>query len=321
MALTTVAVLVRDELSLFEFAVTAEIFGIDRTDDGVPPFDFRVCAERFPAVLRTKHTAAVGLTPSAGLSGLAGADVVIVSAVRPTRCTDAERQALRAAHAAGATLVSLCSGAFLLADAGLLDGRRCTTHWMDAARLAREFPALEVCDDELFVDEGSVITTAGTAAAVDACLHLVRRELGTGVAGTIARRMVVPPHRSGGQRQYVARPIPQTPQDGLGPTMDWLLRDLRTPRTVDEMARQAGLSRRHFIRRFEEQTGTTPGRWLTEQRIGAAQALLESSDLPVERVAGQVGYSSAAQLRVNFERITGTGPASYRATFRGAGRR
>ncbi len=311
----SVAVLVRGGLSLFEFGVTAEIFGIDRSESGVPRFDYRVCTEDGPRVVRTKHTAAVSVQATHSLAGLVDADLVIVSAALPGPCTPAERRALHAAYDNGATVVSLCSGAFILADSGLLDGRRCTTHWMYADRLRREYPLVTVVEDALYIDAGSIVTAAGTGAAVDTLLYLVRRDLGHSVAGAIARRMVVPPHREGDQKQYLDMVVPASPDTSLGPTLDWVRSDLAAPHTLDTMAAHACMSPRTFARRFGSEIGTTPHRWLTSQRIRAAQDLLEHSSFPIDVVASRVGYRDADRLRLQFVRAIGTTPARYREAF------
>lgn len=321
MPLRSVAVLVRPSMSMFEFGVTAEIFGIDRTEIGLPAIDYRVCADRDlleqAGQVPTKHTDRLGLVAAHALDGIAGADVLIISAAaEPTPGTDAEIAAIRAAHAAGATVLSLCSGAFLLAQAGLLDGRRATTHWMYADRLAAAYPQVEVVSDELFIDHGDVITAAGTAAAVDTCLQLVRRELGQAVAAAIARRMVAAPQRHGSQLQYVERPSAPAPSPGLAPTLDWAMGRLDQPLDVTTLAQHAGVSPRQLNRWFLGDLGTTPLRWLTEQRIRLAQELLERSDLSVERIGRRVGYGSATQLRQHFRRLVGSTPAHYRETFR-----
>ncbi|OYN95084.1 transcriptional regulator, AraC family with amidase-like domain [Propionibacteriaceae bacterium ES.041] len=321
MPLRSVAVLVRPSMSMFEFGVTAEVFGIDRTEIGLPAIDYRVCADRDlldrSAPVPSKHTDPLGLVAAHGLDGIAGADLLIISAAaEPTPGTDAEITAIRTAHATGATVLSLCSGAFLLAQAGLLDGRRATTHWMYADRLAAAYPKTEVVSDELFIDHGDVITAAGTAAAVDTCLHLVRRELGQAVAAAIARRMVAAPQRHGSQLQYVERPVTPTPGPGLAPTLDWVLGRLDEPLDVTTLAQHAGVSPRQLNRWFLGDLGTTPLRWLTEQRIRLAQELLESSDLSVERIGKRVGYGSPTQLRQHFRRLVGSTPAHYRETFR-----
>lgn len=321
MPLASVAVLIRPNMSLFEFGVTAEVFGIDRTGIGLPAIDYRVCADHdAPAgtgPVPTKHTDRLAVMAAHDLTGITGADVLIISAAaEPVPGTEAEIAAIRRAHAAGATVLSLCSGAFLMAQAGLLDGRRATTHWMYADRLAAQFPGVEVVADELYIDHGDVVTAAGTAAAVDTCLHLVRRELGQAVAAAIARRMVAAPQRQGSQLQYVERAPAPAPGPGLAPTLDWAMGRLEQPLGVAALAEHAGVSQRQLNRWFAGDLGTTPLRWLTEQRIRLAQELLESSELSVERIGRRVGYGSATQLRQHFRRLVGSTPAHYREAFR-----
>jgi transcriptional regulator GlxA family with amidase domain len=213
-------------------------------------------------------------------------------------------------------MVSYCSGAFALAAAGILDGRHATTHWMYADKLARRYPSVRVVPDVLYVDDGQVMTSAGTAAGIDLSLHIVRRDYGSDVANKVARRMVVPPHRDGGQAQFVDLPVP--PVDDtvlLGPTLDWIVDHLAEPLTVDAMAAHAMVSPRTFARRFRAVTGTTPLQWLLHQRVAHARRLLETSDLPIERIADASGLGSAANLRAHFQRVVGTTPTSYRRTF------
>ncbi len=247
--LKTVATLLLDELAMFEFGVVCEVFGVDRTEEGVPAIDFRVCGSRAGVPL----TATIGaqVVPPFGLDGLLGADLVAV----PAAATRADYplevlDALRQAHERGAVVLSVCSGAFVLGAAGLLDGRRCTTHWLHVDELRQRFPLAEVDPDVLFVDDGDLITSAGTAAGIDACLHLVRRELGSAVTNTIARRMVVPPQREGGQRQFFERPVPQCRADGLGTVLTWMLEHLDQPHTVASLAARAHTSSRSFARHF-----------------------------------------------------------------------
>jgi AraC family transcriptional activator FtrA len=223
--------------------------------------------------------------------------------------------ALRRAAERGSTLLSVCSGAFVLGAAGLLDGRRCTTHWRFATEFAERFPKALLDPDVLFVDDGDIVTSAGTAAGIDACLHLVRRELGSGVATAIARRMVVPPQRDGGQRQFVELPIPGCECDSLEPVLTWMLEHLTAEHTVADLAHRANMSERTFARRFVAETGTTPHRWLTMQRVLHAQRLLEETQLGVDEVARLCGFGSAALLRHHFRRIVGVAPADYRRTF------
>jgi transcriptional regulator GlxA family with amidase domain len=295
-----VSAIVVEPVSIFEFAVAVEVFGIDRTDDAVPAVDFRVCSVTPGVPLRTQNTSALSITAPYGLEGVAGSDLVIVSAT-PIRTAneypDEVLSAVRAAYESGATLLSLCSGSFVLGAAGLLDQRACTTHWMQAALLAQAYPEARVDPRALYVDDGRIITSAGTAASIDACLHLVRREWGTKVATKIARRMVVPPQRDGGQQQFVEVPIPSCAADSLTPVLAWVLANLQQEHTASSLAKQAMLSERTFARRFQAETGTTPHRWLTQQRILAARSLLEESDLGVEQIARRVGFNSAVVLR------------------------
>ncbi|MGH3736130.1 MAG: GlxA family transcriptional regulator [Micromonosporaceae bacterium] len=312
--LNSVAVVLIDGVAPFEFGVVHEVFGVDRTDDGVPGFDFRPCGET-PGVPLPAGSG-VQLIPAYGLEALAGADLVAVpaAAIRDDY-PDAVLDAVRAAADRGAILLSVCSGAFLLGAAGLLDGRRCTTHWRYADQLAQRFPDAKVDPDVLFVDDGSIVTSAGTAAGIDASLHLVRRELGAAVATRIARRMVVPPQRDGGQRQYVELPVPECTGESLRPVLGYLLEHLAEDHSVPELARRARLSERTFARRFTAETGTTPGRWLTTQRVLHAQRLLEQTSLDVDQVARQSGFGTAALLRHHFHRIVGVTPTDYRRTF------
>jgi transcriptional regulator GlxA family with amidase domain len=212
--------------------------------------------------------------------------------------------------------MSVCSGAFTLGAAGLLDDRDCTTHWRHAEELALLHPRARVNPDVLYVRDGTVITSAGTAAGIDAALHLVRLELGPAVATTIARRMVVPPHRDGGQRQFIDRPVPTTTAESLGPVLEWMLEHLDAPVTVDDLARRAAMSPRTFARRFVAETGTTPHQWITDQRVLRAERLLEDTDLPVEAIARDAGFGTAALLRHHFTRCTGITPTAFRTQHR-----
>ncbi|NUT46820.1 MAG: helix-turn-helix domain-containing protein [Saccharothrix sp.] len=311
--LSTVAVVVIDGLAPFEFGVICEVFGVDRSEEGVPLLDFRVCGERPGEPVRTSVGAS--LTPDHGLDALADADLVAVPAVKirdeyPPHVLDAVRRA----HERGSTLLSVCSGAFLLGAAGLLDDRRCTTHWRHAAELAERFPRAEVDPDVLFVDDGDIVTSAGTAAGIDACLHVVRRELGATTTATIARRMVVAPQREGGQRQFVQLPLPHQ-ADSLQPLLVWLEERLEDEHTVASLAGRANMSERTFARRFAAETGTTPHRWLTTQRVLRARRLLEETRLSVEDVAHRSGFGTAALLRHHFTSVVGVSPKDYRRSF------
>ncbi|MEU5693979.1 helix-turn-helix domain-containing protein [Actinosynnema sp. NPDC020468] len=310
--LTSVATPLIDGVAPFEFGVICEVFGIDRTDEGVPAIDFRVCAETADPV---RTGVGAWMTAEQRFDALVTADLVAVPASRirdeyPPAIVDA----LRAAHANGAILLSVCSGAFLLGAAGLLDGRACTTHWRHAEELARRFPKARIDPDVLFVDDGEIVTSAGTAAGIDACLHVVRRELGSAVTAAIARRMVVAPQRDGGQRQFVETPTP--PQaDSLQPTLTWMLDRLDTDHSVATLAAHARMSERTFARRFAAETGTTPHRWLTSQRVLHARRLLEETDFSVEVVAHRSGFGTAALLRHHFTAAVGVPPKDYRRSF------
>ena len=315
--LKTVAAVVIDQVAPFEFGVLCEVFGIDRTEEGVPPIEFRVCGERPGEPVRTSVGAM--LIPEQGLDAVAGADLVAVPAATiRDEYPEVVLETLRTAAENGATILSVCSGAFILGAAGLLDGRHCTTHWRHGDELLDRFPTILLDPDVLYVDDGNIITSAGTAAGIDACLHLVRRELGSAAANTIARRMVVPPQRDGGQRQYVELPIPECAADSLSPLLTWLVDHLKTEHTIADLARRANMSERTFARRFVAETGTTPNKWLTMQRVLHARRLLEDTNLSVDEVAEECGFGSAALLRHHFNKIVGVAPKDYRRTF-GAG--
>jgi transcriptional regulator GlxA family with amidase domain len=311
-----VAALAVDGVAPFELAVACEVFGIDRRDLVDPWYRFKVCAVNAP--VRTS----IGFTIDTpyGLDDLARADTIII----PAGDHDDERRpspevidALQRAHRRGARIMSVCSGAFTLAYAGLLDGRRATTHWKHADELARRFPAIDVDPKVLYVDEGDVLTSAGTAAGIDLCLHVLRRDHGAEVANAVARRMVVPPHRDGGQAQFVDQPVASAAgEDPLAGVLAWMLDHLDEQQSVEDLSRRAAMSPRTFARRFRGVTGTTPLQWLLAQRIVLAQRLLETTDDPVELVAHRCGFTSAVALRPHFQRATGTSPGAYRRTFR-----
>jgi transcriptional regulator GlxA family with amidase domain len=312
--MTDIAVAVVDGTRQFELSIPCNIFGVDRSSLTPDWYGFRLCAVG-PGPVRT--TGGLLLDTVYGAGDLVTADTVIVTEATQEPGRHPELiEALRAAHRRGARIASLCSGAFFLAEAGLLDGRRATTHWAHAADLAAQYPAITVDPGVLYVQDGNIFTSAGSAAGIDLCLHLVRLDFGSAVANAIARRMVVPPHRDGGQRQYIDAPLPPAGADGLGPVLDWALVHLAEPLTLADLARAAHVSTRTLARRFEEAAGATPLQWLLQQRVRRAQHLLESTDEPVERVASLCGLGSAANLRQHFTRAVGVPPASYRRTFR-----
>lgn len=312
--LKTVAAVVIDGMAPFEFGTVCEVFGINRQEDGVPPIEFRVCGEHPGEPVRTSVGAR--LIPELGLDALEGADLVAIPAANiRDEYPPAVLEALRAASARGSTVLSVCSGAFVLGAAGLLDGRKCTTHWRHADEFAERFPRALLDPDVLFVDDGDIVTSAGTAAGIDAALHLVRRELGAGPAAAIARRMVVPPQREGGQRQYVELPIPECTGDSLSPVLTFMLEHIAEEHTVAALAKRANLSERTFARRFVAETGTTPHRWITMQRALVARQLLEETSLSIDDIAERSGFGSAALLRHHFHKIIGVAPKDYRRTF------
>jgi transcriptional regulator GlxA family with amidase domain len=313
----TVAAVISDGVAPFELAVGCEVFGIDRSELVDPWYRFVVCAAEPPPV---RTSVGFSIDTPYGLDEVRKADTVIVPAwagasTRPV--PDHLIDALRTAHRRGARILSVCSGAFVLAAAGLLDGRRATTHWMYTDELARRYPSIEVDPRVLYVDEGDVMTSAGTAAGIDLCLHVVRLDHGAEVANAVARRMVVPPHRDGGQAQFVEAPVPPSAgDDPLATTLGWMLEHLDQPLSVDDLAERSHMSPRHFARRFRAATGTTPHQWLLSQRVLLASRLLETTEMPVELVAQRCGMGSAANLRAHFQRAVGTSPLAYRRTFR-----
>jgi transcriptional regulator GlxA family with amidase domain len=302
----------------FGLGVTTEVFGYDRTAMGLPRFDYALVTEE-PGLVSTDT--GLRMLVDAGLERLAVSDIVTLTAweLFERIPSPALIDAVRAAHDRGAIIVSQCTGAFVLAHAGLLDGCRATTHWRYAGELAARFPAVQVDPSVLYVDCGRVLTGAGTAAGVDTLLHLVRREWGASAANALARDMVVPPHRDGGQAQFIDSPVARCEDDLLGVVLEWARAHLAEEISVESLARRALMSPRSFARRFKATTGTTPHAWLLGQRLAAAEALLEDSDAPVEEIARLVGFGTAAGLRDQFTRRRGVSPRAYRQTFR-AGR-
>src|SRR5580692_4846885 len=309
-----VATLLYDGLSIFEFGIVVEIFGLPRPELEVDWYKFETCShQRGP--LRT--TGGVHVEARRGLRSLQQAGTIVISGWKRTSEPPPESllKALRSAHARGARLVSICSGVFVLAATGLLDGKRATTHWRYAERLAARYPRIQVEAGRLYVDEGSILTSAGSAAGIDLCLHIVRRDYGAEVANSVARRLVMPPHRDGGQAQFVAEPLRDRREEGLAPVLAWAQANLARALRVDDLARRAAMSPRTFARQFVRQNGTTPHQWLMHQRVLAAQRRLEKTAESVDQVAAAVGVESAATLRVHFARALGISPAAYRRRF------
>ncbi len=312
-----VVALCLDGLVAFDLSSPAHAFTIAARPDGQPLYEFSSCSLGGKE-LRT--TTGFTVKPQGGLELLDGADTVVVPAYfavlspPPTEMLDA----LRAAAERGTRVLSVCTGAFALAYAGLLDGRRATTHWAFAEELAGRFPAIEVDPAALYVDEGEVMTSAGLSAGIDLCLHVIRKDCGAAIGETVARQMVAAPHREGGQAQFIERP--DAPQEGLGGSLEatrrWAIERLEQPLDVAAMAAHASVSPRTFARRFREETGTTPLQWLLAQRVREAQRLLEQSELPVDEVAWRAGFGTAASLRDHFRRATSTTPTAYRGAFR-----
>ena len=310
-----VAVHAYEGIASFELGVVVEVFALPRPELEVDWYEFALFSE---APGRLNAVGGFGLDVPHGLEALDDAGTVILLGT-PDPHTDPPQallDALRRAHARGARLVSICSGAFVLAATGLLDGRQATTHWMYADLLQQRFPEIDVNPRVLYVDGGDVLTSAGTAAGIDLCLHLVRSDHGAQVANKVAKRMVVPPHRTGDQAQYVDAPLPPRPlDDPVSAVMQWALERLDQRIGVPELARAAHLSTRSLTRRFQEATGTSPARWLLEQRIARSAELLERTDTPVEDVGALVGIPSPAAFRRHFARVMGVPPSVYRRTF------
>ncbi len=308
-----VAVLICDGLALFEFGIVAEVFGLRRPELGVPWYDLAVTS--FDAA-PLRATGGVQVVATHSVRVLARAGTIVIPNWRDIHETPpaAMLNALRAAHARGARLLSVCSGAFVLAAAGLLDGKRATTHWMHAPTLAARYPQVKVEPSVLYVEAGQVFTAAGSAAGIDLGLHIVRQDYGSDIANQVARRMVVAPHREGGQSQFVVTAMP--PVDGsLAPLMEWASARLDQPLSAVALARKGRMSLRTLARRFAEQAGTTPHQWLTHQRVLAAQRLLETSRASIDRVAELSGFAAPETLRFHFRQRVGTSPAAYRRRF------
>jgi transcriptional regulator GlxA family with amidase domain len=313
-----IAVIAFDGMTPFHLSVPCLVFGSSLGAQAA--FSLRVCGLEGETL---GTTAGFGIRPGHGLDALAGADIVVMPAwhddCRPA--PPALLDALRAAHAGGACVVALCLGAFPVAEAGLLDGRAATTHWAAAAELARRYPKVKVDAEVLYVDEGDVLSSAGVAAGIDCCLHLLRRLCGADAANAVARRLVVAPHRQGGQAQFIERPLPVSHSDGrLSRVLDWVSRHLDAPHDLDALAERAAMSRRNFTRHFRQATGMSFKQWLLEQRLAHARRLLEAGDARIELVAQQAGFGSAPSLRQHFRTALQTSPAAYRKLFRTSSR-
>jgi transcriptional regulator GlxA family with amidase domain len=310
----TVAVVVYDGVNAFELGVVCEIFSGQARMLDVPWYRLSVCGAG-PAPVTTDG--GFRIEPARGLEGTRSVETLIVPPTDrldqvPTEVFDA----LRRAHARGCRILSLCTGAFVLAEAGLLEGRRATTHWTECAELAHRYPGISVDPDVLYVDEGDILTSAGSAASIDLCLHVVRQDYGSEIATDLARQLVVPPQRDGGQAQFIDAPMPDLEgADLFGDTVAWVQEHLDEPITVTDLAARAAMSPRSFARRFLAVTGTTPHQWLQRQRVQLAQRLLEVSELPIEAVAEHSGFRTAGNLRKHFGRIVRTSPQAYRRAF------
>jgi AraC family transcriptional activator FtrA len=307
-----VAIVVSPFVSLFEYGAVWEVFGTD-PEIGVPWYQVEVYSSSPPPI--PTSIGGVSLDKVRPLESLRQADLVIVPP--PSMASDDTLEALRQVHAKGARIASLCTGAFVLASAGLLDGRRATTHWENASRLAELHPDLDVDPSVLYIDEGDVLTSAGSAAGIDLCLHIVRGDYGADVANRVARSLVIPPHRDGGQAQFVNHAVPDIDEgDPFSSTLQWMEEHLAEPISVEDMAGRSAMSTRTLARRFRDTTGGTPHQWLLRRRLFLAQQLLESTDLSIDEVAWRCGLGSPTNLRVHFQRVVGTSPTAYRRTFR-----
>ncbi|MGM1057935.1 GlxA family transcriptional regulator [Saccharothrix sp. Mg75] len=318
-----IAVLALDQVVGFDLGTPTQVFNAARDEDGRRFYDVRVCT---PGSAPVRSSAGFTITPDHGLELLAEADTVVVSGISHGSSVLAEgvldpgvRDALRSAAARGARVMSICTGAFVLAAAGLLDGRRATTHWAHADNFRRLFPHVDLDPDVLFVDGGDVLTSAGVGAGVDLCLHLIRGDHGSEVANMAARRCVVPPWRPGGQSQYIVRPVPEVTDTSTAAARAWALEHLAEPLDLRALADRARMSVRTFTRRFREETGVSPGKWITQQRVERARHLLETTDLAIDQVARHAGFGTGAALRQQMSATLGVAPSVYRTTFRSAG--
>lgn len=305
-----------DGMSAFEIGIVTEVFGLPRPEFDVPWYELTICAES-PGSVRVIGGASLS-TPH-GLDVFADSDTVIVPGV-PDVGADPSPEliaALRRAHHNGARIMSICSGAFALAGAGMLDGRRATTHWLYADRFRQRYPGVHLDPDVLYIAEGTLLTSAGSAAGLDLCMHVVRQDHGAAIANAVARRLVIQPHRDGGQAQFIETPLAARPDDArIARSMAWVLAHLTESVTVETLAAKAHMSARTYLRHFAGATGTTPIRWLVNQRVQASLALLETSGDPIEKIAAAVGFDTAVTYRHHFNRIMRTSPSAYRRAFR-----
>lgn len=309
-----VAALVYDQLCSFEFGCAVEIFGLPRPEFGENWYRFKTCAAE-PGPLRA--VGGITVQADAALDELPNAGTIIIPGWKGADVAPSDQlvQVLIQAHTRGARLLTICSGVFVLAAAGLLDGKRVTTHWRYAEKLQRLYPRLAVDPNVLYVDEGQILTSAGSAAGLDLCLHLVRRDFGAAIANQVARRLVLAPHRNGGQAQFIERPILRERHGRLADVIAAIIANLHEPMSIDSMAELAAMSPRTFMRRFQETTGKTPAEWLIDARVERARELLEHSDLSVEQIAARSGFGTAATLRHHFRRKLQVSPIGYRARF------
>ncbi|HEX6449053.1 MAG TPA: helix-turn-helix domain-containing protein [Trebonia sp.] len=315
-----IAVLARHGVIPMELGVVHHLFRTAVSAHGAPLYEVLTCTPEGPGEVRADSD--FTLTIAHGPELLAGADTVIVPATHEFDETETEGWLPPALAAAlnrirpGTRIASVCTGSFVLAAAGLLDGRRATTHWMSAEQFCRLYPAVKVDPDVLYTDDDNVLTSAGEAAGIDLCLHIIRSDHGSAVANAVARRAVVPPHRDGGQAQFIERPVPREPDTSTAPARLWALDHLDEPLSLRDLAARASMSVRTFTRRFRDETGLSPAQWLTQQRVDRARQLLEDTDLPVDRIAAEAGFGTATSLRQHFNATLGVSPTFYRNTFR-----
>lgn len=310
----SVAVIISDGLGTFEFGIAVEVFGLSRPEFNFPWYDFKVVnTQKLPV----QATGGVRISADAGLTALRKVDTIVIPSWRNSVDDESEAviREIQKAAKRGVRFLSICSGVFLLAFAGVLDGKKATTHWKHIPRLKALFPQINVEDDALYIDQGNVICSAGSSAGIDACLHLVRKDFGAKVANDVARRLVAHPHRDGGQVQFIPNPVQHTERHGISQSMDWALANMADKITVRDMAAHAFMSERTFLRRFREASGNTPLEWLQKNRVIKAQELLENTQQSMEKVAAEAGYQSSETFRVAFKRVVGIAPGTYRSRF------